>query len=103
MNEVSYLLLIRLVPAVPFFAANLMPALLGAKLRNFVLTTFFGIIPGSAVYTYVGVGLGEILDRGESPIIFEWHILGPILALCALAALPIAIRAFRSEKSGGDG
>ena len=97
-NEIPFLFLMRLVPAVPFFAANLIPALAGVGLRNFAFTTFFGIMPGSAVYTWVGAGLGEVFDRGETPslgIIWEWHILGPILALCALATLPIVVKYMR--------
>ena len=99
-NEISFLFLMRLVPAVPFFVANLLPALVGVKFRNFVFTTFFGIIPGGVVYTWVGAGLGEVFARGETPnlgIIFEWYILGPILGLCALAAMPIAIRWIRGK------
>ena len=100
-NEISYLFLMRLVPAIPFFLANLIPAFLGVSLRNFAFTTFFGIMPGSVVYTSVGAGLGEVFARGESPnlgIIFEPHILGPILGLCALAALPIVIKSIRGKK-----
>lgn len=99
-NEMSVLFLIRLVPAVPFFVANLLPALVGVSLSRFVFTTFFGIIPGGVVYTWVGAGLGEVFERGETPdlgIIFEPQILAPLLALCALAALPIVVRAFRKE------
>lgn len=97
-NEISYLFLMRLVPAIPFFIANLAPAFLGVKLKNFALTTFFGIMPGSVVYTSVGAGLGDVFAAGETPnlgIIFEPHILGPILGLCALAALPIVISKFK--------
>lgn len=100
-NEVSYLLLMRLVPAVPFFLANLAPAFLGVGLRNFALTTFFGIMPGAVVYASVGAGLGEVFSRGGVPdlgIIFEPHVLGPLLGICALAALPIVIRQFSSGK-----
>lgn len=103
-NEISYLFLMRLVPAIPFFVANLAPALVGVKLRNYVLTTFFGIMPGTIVYTWVGAGLGEVFARGETPdlgIFFEWHILGPVLGLCALSALPIVIKALR-KKGGAD-
>ena len=95
-NELSVLFLLRLVPAVPFFVANLLPALVGVSLGRFVFTTFFGIIPGGVVYTWVGAGLGEVFARGETPnlgIIFEPKILAPILALCALAALPIVLKA----------
>ena len=102
-NEVSYLLLMRLVPAIPFFVANLAPAFLGVKLRNFVLTTLFGIIPGTAVFSWIGAGLGEVFERGETPdlgLIFDPMIMGPILGLAALAALPIVIRALRGRKAG---
>ncbi|MGO4914179.1 TVP38/TMEM64 family protein [Pseudogemmobacter sp. W21_MBD1_M6] len=100
-NQWSMLFLIRLVPAVPFFVANLVPALVGVPLRRFVVSTFFGIIPGSVVYTSVGAGLGEVFARGETPdlgIIFEPQILVPILGLCLLAALPVVLKAVRGKK-----
>ena len=99
-NEVSYLLIMRLVPAVPFFVANLVPALVGVNLRRFIWTTFVGIIPGGIVYTWVGAGLGEVFASGETPnlgIIFEPYILGPILGLAALAFLPIILKAFKKK------
>ncbi|MCV6594767.1 MAG: VTT domain-containing protein [Silicimonas sp.] len=99
-NQWSMLFLIRLVPAVPFFVANLLPAFLEVPLRRFVISTFFGIIPGAVVYTSVGAGLGEVFAAGETPnlgIIFEPHVLLPILGLCLLAALPIAIKALRGK------
>lgn len=101
-NQWSMLFLIRLVPVVPFFVANLVPAFLDVPLRRFLVSTFFGIIPGAIVYTSVGAGLGEVFARGESPdlgVIFEPHILFPILGLCALAALPSLIKAFRGGKT----
>jgi uncharacterized membrane protein YdjX (TVP38/TMEM64 family) len=100
-NQWSMLFLIRLVPAVPFFVANLVPALVGVPLYRFFVSTFLGIIPGGVVYTSVGAGLGEVFERGETPnlgIIFEPHILLPILGLCVLAALPILLKAVRGKK-----
>ena len=100
-NQWSMLFLIRLVPAVPFFVANLVPALVGVPLYRFVVTTFFGIMPGAVVYTSVGAGLGEVFARGETPdlgIIFQPAILLPILGLCLLAALPLALNAVRGKK-----
>lgn len=99
-DEISYLFLMRLVPAVPFFVANLVPALVGVSLSRFVVTTFFGIIPGGIVYTWIGAGLGEVFARGETPnlgLIFEPYILGPILGLCALAVLPILLKRFKKK------
>lgn len=100
-NEISVLFLLRLVPAVPFFVANLLPALVGVKFRNFLWTTALGIIPGGLVFTSIGVGLGGVFDRGESPdlsILWEPQIIGPILGLCVLAAMPIVIKALRRRK-----
>ncbi|MEY8799839.1 TVP38/TMEM64 family protein [Leisingera sp. XS_AS12] len=100
-NEVEVLLLLRLVPAVPFFVANLLPALVGVRLRNFLWTTAVGIIPGAIVFTWIGVGLGAVFDRGGKPdltLLWEPHVLGPILGLCVLAAMPILVKALRGKR-----
>jgi uncharacterized membrane protein YdjX (TVP38/TMEM64 family) len=88
-NAGSYLLVLRLVPLFPFFLVNLVPAFAGVPLLTFVVTTFLGIIPGTAVFALAGSGLGEILDRGEA--ITPGSILTPqiIAGLCGLAALSL--------------
>ena len=61
-NALSYLLFLRLVPAFPFFAVNLVPAVLGVPLRTYVIGTFFGIIPGTAAFSFLGSGLGSVVE-----------------------------------------
>ena len=85
-----YLLSLRLLPVVPFWLANLAPALAGMRLRSFALATAIGIIPGSAVYAGIGAGLGEVFDRGGRPdlgLILSPTILLPLLGLAALSLL----------------
>lgn len=97
-NEWSVLFLMRLVPAVPFVLANLIPAFVGTSLTRFAVSTFIGIIPGGLVYTSVGSGLGEVFAQGGAPdlgLLFTPAILGPILGLAALAALPMVLRIIR--------
>lgn len=97
-NEWSVLFLLRLVPAVPFFIANLVPALLGTSLWRFAVSTYLGIIPGAILFTSVGSGLGEILARGEAPdlhVLSNPSIWGPLVGLAVLAALPILVRPLR--------
>jgi uncharacterized membrane protein YdjX (TVP38/TMEM64 family) len=99
-NEWSVLFLMRLVPAVPFFLANLIPAFVGTRVSRFAISTFLGIMPGALVYTSVGAGLGQVFARGETPdlsILFAPHVLGPILGLAALSALPILIKFLRKK------
>ncbi len=101
-NQWSVLLVMRLVPVVPFFLANLIPAFAGVRLWPFAATTALGIIPGALVFTSIGAGLGEVFARGESPdlgVIFTAPVLGPLLGLAALAALPLVVKLFR--RSGG--
>ena len=100
-NQWSMLFFIRLVPAVPFFVANLVPAFLSVPLYRYVISTFLGIIPGSLVYSSVGAGLGEVFALGETPnlgIIFEPKFLLPIIALCALSLMPVAVKAITGKK-----
>lgn len=100
-NEWSVLFLMRLVPLVPFFIANLVPAFVGTSLARFAVSTFVGIIPGALVFTSVGSGLGGVFARGEAPdlgIIFTPPVLLPLLGLAALAALPMLLRAFKGAR-----
>lgn len=100
-NALSYLLFLRLVPVFPFWLVNLVPALLGVTLRTYVIGTFFGIIPGSLVFTWVGSGLGAVLDRGEMPnigIIFEPVVLFPIIGLSLLSIAPVLYKRFNTKE-----
>lgn len=85
-----YLLTLRLIPAVPFWLANLAPALVGMPFGAFAAATFIGIIPGTAVFAGIGAGLGEVLVTGGRPdlgIVFSPPILLPLLGLAALSLL----------------
>ncbi len=100
-NALSYLLFLRLVPVFPFWLVNLVPAFLGVPLRTYIIGTFVGIIPGSAVYCSVGNGLGAVFDAGGTPdlgIIFQPDILGPIIGLAVLALIPILYKRIKSSK-----
>ena len=102
-NEVAVMFMMRLVPVVPFFVANLLPALVGVKFRHFLVTTALGIVPGGLVFTSIGVGLGEVFDRGEDPdlsLLWEPQVIGPMIGLALLSALPMILKALRRNKDG---
>src|SRR5262249_17995497 len=60
-DAISYLLFLRLVPALPFWLVNLALALLGVRLRDFAIATFLGIIPAAFTFSLIGSGLGNVL------------------------------------------
>jgi uncharacterized membrane protein YdjX (TVP38/TMEM64 family) len=99
-DALSYMLVLRLMPLFPFWLVNLVPALLGVRLRIFAIGTFFGIIPGAFVYASVGSGLGAVFDEGKTPdlgIIFSPEILTPIIGLAVLALLPVLYKKFKNR------
>ncbi|MEO6300393.1 MAG: VTT domain-containing protein [Paracoccaceae bacterium] len=101
-NEWSVLLTMRLIPVVPFFIANLVPAFVGIRLSTFAITTFLGIIPADLIYTSLGAGLGEIFARGEVPhldILFTPKFGLPLIGLGVLAALPLVLKLFNRGKT----
>jgi uncharacterized membrane protein YdjX (TVP38/TMEM64 family) len=97
-NQWSYLLMMRLFPAIPFFIANLVPAFLGVPLTVFVVTTFIGIIPATVIFATIGAGLGSVLQTSADLSLhslmtpqFKWALA----ALAVLAAVPIVVKVLR--------
>ena len=59
-NDLELMFLIRIIPAVPFFAQNLILAGLGAGNKKFFYTTLVGLAPWSFIFGSIGQGLEEI-------------------------------------------
>lgn len=100
-DAASYLLTLRLIPGVPFFAINLAAGLVRMRVLTYVVITVLGILPGSLIYASIGSSLVSVFARGEEPnlsIIFEPHVLGPLLGLAALSLLPVAYRAWKARR-----
>lgn len=100
-NELSYLFVLRLVPVFPFFIVNIVPALFNVKLRNYILATMFGIIPGALVYAGVGNGIGDALSAGEdvplTGLMTRPAVLLPVLGLIVLSLIPVVYKKFKQK------
>ena len=97
-NEWSVLLTMRLIPVIPFFVANLVPAFVGVSALAFVITTAFGILPAGLIFTSLGAGLGEVFARGEVPtaeLLLRPGFWLPLAGLAALSLLPLVIKLYR--------
>jgi uncharacterized membrane protein YdjX (TVP38/TMEM64 family) len=100
-NAFFYLLALRLIPAAPFWAVNIVPALTRMPFRQFIGATCLGIIPGTAVYISVGRGFDHILAAGKTPdlgVLTSPKILLPLAGLGALSLLPILARRWQAAK-----
>lgn len=94
-NAMGYLFFMRLVPIFPFVLVNILPALFNVPLRIFIITTFFGILPGSAVYVYFGQQLGEInalSDLARPELLLAFALLG------VFAVIPTLYTQYKNKK-----
>lgn len=100
-NELSYLFILRLIPAYPFFVPSIVLALFDIRVRNFFLTTLFGIVPGTLVYASIGNGIGAVFDAGGeaqlSGLLTKPAVILPILGLILLSLIPIAYKKFAKK------
>jgi uncharacterized membrane protein YdjX (TVP38/TMEM64 family) len=83
-------LLLRLNPLVPFNLQNYFFGATDVGFVPYVVVTFFGIMPGTAFYVYLGT-LGR--EAGSGGGATRWIFLGAGLVLTALALFLIIRRA----------
>ncbi len=90
-----YLLMVRLVPMVPFFWVNLTAGLTRVRLRTFIWTTAVGSLPGILVFSYAGrrlLGIQSMEDVFTPDVI----VSGILLMLLLGAALGVHLLLRRS-------
>ena len=85
-DGVVFLLALRFNPLVPFFLINFSMGVTRMRLWVFVVTSFFGLIPASIVYSNAGTAIAQI----ETPAdILSIRLLG---SLVLLSLMPLAGR-----------
>ena len=63
-NEFFYLILLRLIPS-PFVIQNAITVFFKINLKNFIFSTFLGILPWSIVYCTIGSGLHDLIETTD--------------------------------------
>lgn len=103
-SPVRWCLTMRFIPVMPFWAANIIPAVLGMRIAPFFLSTLVGILPGTAIYVGIGRGLDHIFQRGTVPdltVLQAPSVWAPLLALGLLSALSTRFRRRQHATSEG--
>lgn len=91
-------LILRLLPFVPFWLINLASGLAGLRTLPFVLGTALGIMPAVTVIASVGAGLGNVLANHQALtpwLLLRPSVLLPRVGLALLAASPLLLRRMR--------
>jgi uncharacterized membrane protein YdjX (TVP38/TMEM64 family) len=93
-NAFSYLVTLRLIPAIPFVLVNLVSGLTRIEVGTFVRATSLGMIPASFVFAYAGRQLGminSIKEIASPPVLLAFTLLG-LLALTPVLYRRLAAR-----------
>lgn len=100
-NALSYMFALRLIPLFPFAVVNIAPALLGAKYKDYLITTFFGIIPGTLAYTWIGAAIkGTLLEGGEVDIgALASNFVPAFVALGVVSLIPAVYKKITGRKA----
>ena len=112
-NAISYLLVLRLIPAFPFWLVNIVPALIGVKLWTYIWTTLVGILPATFAFTLFGQGLDNVFKACDNLLIINTEhvcLLPPygeiitleigfaLSALAILAVMPAIYQRFKNAR-----
>lgn len=73
------LLILRVMPFIPFFLVNILCAICGTRMRSFFWATLIGVIPSKAIYVWIGSGLGTTLLQAEKISVDD--VVNPVLML----------------------
>jgi uncharacterized membrane protein YdjX (TVP38/TMEM64 family) len=90
-----YLLLLRLVPLVPFFVINLVMGLTALPARTFWWVSQLGMLPGTMLYVYAGSrvpSLHELSQNGVSAVLSPSQLLQIAIAFGLLGAFPLLVK-----------
>lgn len=98
-----YLMLLRIVPAAPFFVVN---AAAGASatlsLKHYALWSGLGLLPSCVIYAWVGAEVGELIQLEDALSPKHWlepKVAAPMAVLVALLLLSRFVKSQRWRRS----
>lgn len=91
-HGLNYLLVLRLIPVVPFFLINIGSGLTAIPFRTFVLGTLIGILPGVFLYVNAGSALGTLTRPAD---LLSAQVVGALTLLALFSLIPVAWRRWR--------
>ncbi len=98
----SYLLMLRLMPALPIFLVNIAAGFVRMPVSTYTAATLIGVIPSSLIYASIGAGLGHIFDKGETlnmTVALDPQVAWPIAALALLSMSPPIVHWLRRRRA----
>lgn len=88
-NAFYFLLMIRIVPLLPFFVVNLVSGVTRTGVFTYLAATFVGILPATFIFVNAGSHLSQVESLKD---IVSFGVLGSLALLGCLALLPVVLK-----------
>lgn len=98
-NELLYFLIFRLSggAGIPFAIQNVLPTIFDMKIKNYIISTFFGLIPTIFIISSLGSGIKSVIGENNS-ISYKNIISDPEIHWPLIGFLIILITSFLCKK-----
>lgn len=100
-HPITYTLFLRLVPVLPFGVITVSLAWLGCPLWLFLSASWLGGSLTALLENAMGAGIGHALSEEQGPGLAGYlhaEVLWPLLAIAALALLPLLLRRWQARR-----
>ena len=97
-NELFYFLIFRFTGGggIPFAIQNILPIVFNMKLKNYIISTFLGLVPTIFIINSLGEGINKIIENSEyisvNNIIFDPEIYLPILGFVIILIISFFLK-----------
>ena len=112
-NAFYVIVVIRLVPVMPFWASNAIPALFGVSLRVFFTATLVGLLPWTVSFAFFGSALDSVIaaqeianpgcaDAGTCELDFSAMTSGPIITgviIALVSLIPVIVHLWSRRRA----
>jgi uncharacterized membrane protein YdjX (TVP38/TMEM64 family) len=106
-NGLTFMLIIRLVPIFPFNGSNYACGLVPLKLRDYVVGSLVGMIPGTIAYVYLGATGCQLIDLAadrrlsfaDLPAEVRTNLFIAIAFLLFLSVAPLGLKRLRKRST----
>lgn len=98
----NYILSIRLIPIMPAWLSNILPAPFPVPVPKAMLATFIGVLPVSFILAGIGDGIQILTAEAEdlsAAVLLKPEIVLPLTAMAVLALLPVAAKHWRRRRA----
>ncbi len=95
-NGFQSVLILRLVPLIPFNVLNFGLGLTRVRLADYLFATILGMMPGTFVFTSLG-SVGRHLDFSDPATWADYHVWGPFVLVLLLSLIPRLIKRERAQ------